>query len=416
MKFSFAIHKSPLVWRLFFVCIAGILLLTSFGLGFLAGKSAENSTAAISGIDNKEPPTFLQNQPTGADFNLYWNVWARLQEKFIDKEKIDVQKMVYGSISGLVNSLGDPYTVFLPPQQSKSFKDEIKGSFGGIGAEIGIKKSILTIISPIKDSPAEKAGLKPKDQVFKINATSTAELTLEEAVRFIRGPIGTSVTLTVFRDTFSAPKDFTIVRDEIRIPTVKYESKGNGIYYIALYNFNEVLGSQFRTALQAFFNSKDRKLIIDLRNNPGGYLNMAVDIASFFTPAGTVIVRERYYNKSEDLYRSNGYNLLKNVPVVLLVNGGSASASEILAGALRDVNGSMLIGDKTFGKGSVQELLNLPNDASLKVTIAKWLTPNGTEINGNGLEPDIKIEIPEKPEEGKDYYVDKAIETLKNKK
>ncbi len=415
MKFLLFSIQSRVFKRLFFIFIAGFFLILTFGFGFLIGKNDEPTAITITGVANKDIPLVFQNTVDGADFALFWTAWSRLQEKFINKDKMNSQKMVYGAISGMVDSLGDPYTVFLPPQQSKAFKDEIKGSFGGIGAEIGIRKSILTIISPIKDSPAEKIGLMPKDNILKINASSTADMPLEEAVSFIRGLIGTTVTLTIFRDSFSAPKEFTITRDEIKIPTIKHESKGNGIYYIALYNFNEVSGNQFRTALQGFFDSKNKKLIIDLRNNPGGFLNMAVDIASFFTPAGTIIVREQYHDKIEDQYRSTGYNLLNKIPTVVIVNGGSASASEILAGALRDVNGSTLIGEKTFGKGSVQELINLPNNASLKVTIAKWLTPNGTEINGNGLDPDIKVQIPEKPEEGKDYYIDKAIEIIKSK-
>ncbi|MEK7636730.1 MAG: S41 family peptidase, partial [Patescibacteria group bacterium] len=298
MKFSLPTIQSHIFKRLFFICLAGFFLALTFGFGFVAGKNAEQPTLTIAGVVNKDIPQAFQNTLNGTDFDIFWTAWSRLQEKFINKDKMDSQKMVYGAISGMVNSLGDPYTVFLPPQQSKAFKDEIKGSFGGIGAEIGIRKSILTIISPLKDSPAEKAKLLPKDQIIKINASSTAEMPLEEAVSFIRGPIGTTVTLTIFRDSFNEPKEFTITRNEIKIPTIKHESKGNGIYYIALYNFNEVSGNQFRTALQGFFDSKDKKLIIDLRNNPGGFLNMAVDIASFFTPAGAIIVREQYHDKT----------------------------------------------------------------------------------------------------------------------
>lgn len=385
----------------------------AFGGGFFLGKN-QQSLSRITGVYNQGVPT-LGNDFEGVDFGLFWNVWGRLQDKFVDKDKLDKQKMVYGAISGLVNSLGDPYTVFLPPQQSKDFKDEIKGSFGGIGAEIGIRKGILTIIAPLKDSPAEKAGIKAKDQILKINATSTAELSLEEAVHFIRGPKGTEVKLFIMRDAFDAPKEFSITRDDIKIPTISYESKGQGIYYIALYNFNEVSGLQFREALQAFFRSGDKKLILDLRNNPGGFLNIAVDIASFFSPAGTPIVKEIYHDKSEDVYRSAGYNLLQQVPTVVIVNSGSASASEILAGALRDNNAIPLVGEKTFGKGSVQELINLPQNASVKITIARWVTPAGTIINGNGLEPDVTVTIPEKPEEDRDYFLEKAIEILKNK-
>ena len=413
MSFKFSLHSVP-VKRIFFILIALAVLGAVFGVGLYVGMRSPLHVSEITGIDNKTPPIGnpdLQN----ADFGLFWSVWNQLQARYVDQDKLDKQKMIYGAISGLVNALGDPYTVFFPPQESKQFAEEIKGSFGGIGAEIGIKKGVLTIVAPLKDSPAEKIGLKAKDSVIKIDGKDTSSLTVEEAVRLIRGPKGTNVKLTIFRESFDAPKDFTITRDDIKIPTVKYESKGDNIYYIALYNFNETAGMEFRKALQAFRDSGHSKLIIDLRNNPGGYLSNAVDIASFFTPAGTVIVRERYESKEEDVYRSAGYDLFGRTKVVILVNGGSASASEILAGALRDINHVQLIGEKTFGKGSVQELVNMSDGTSLKVTIAKWLTPNGNEINGVGLEPDIKVEIPTNPEEGKDYTLDKAIEVLKAK-
>lgn len=419
MKFTFSkytagLRVSPVFKKIFFAVFAACIIAVSFSAGLWIGEHKRPSIEKITGVSNKEIPAIDSNFDS-VDFGLFWDVWSRVQEKFVDKSKIDKQKMVYGAISGLVSSLGDPYTVFFPPQQSKDFKDEIRGSFGGIGAEIGIRKGVLTVIAPLKDSPAEKSGLKAKDQILKINATSTAELTVEEAVHLIRGPKGSSVKLLIFRDSFDAPKEFSIQRDDIKIPTIMYETKGNGIYYIALYNFNEVSGNEFRRALQGFFDSGDKKLIIDLRNNPGGFLNIAVDIASFFTPSGTVIVKEVYYDNTEDVYRSVGYNLLQKVPIVVLVNAGSASASEIFAGAMRDINAIPLIGEKTFGKGSVQEFMNLPEGASLKVTIARWVTPNGTVINGNGLEPDIQVKIPEKPEEGKDYVLDKAIEVLKTK-
>ncbi len=407
-------ENSPSRKSAFFVLASVIVLVLVFGAGFFIGSNSDSPAIEVTGIDNKEPPT-LDPNVKNVDFAQFWDVWSRLQEKFVDPSKMDKEKMVYGAISGLVNSLDDPYTVFFPPQEAKTFEDDIRGSFGGIGAEIGMQKGILTVVAPLKNSPAEKAGLQAKDMILKIDGKDTAKMTVDEAVRNIRGERGTQVKLLVFRDSFEVPKEIAITRDTIRIPIVKHESKGNGIYYIALYNFNEQSGNEFRRALQGFFGSGDKKLILDLRNNPGGYLNLAVDIGSFFTPPGAVIVQEEYRDGTKDVYRSAGYNLLKDVPVVVLVNAGSASASEILAGALRDLNHTQLVGEKTFGKGSVQELVNLPNKASLKVTIAQWVTPNGTVINGNGLEPDVAVKIPEKPEEGKDYYLDKALEILKSK-
>lgn len=407
--------KNLLSKRAFFVFISILVLVGSFSGGYFFGLQSHPSVEKISGVENKNIPSEIDPRFRDADFSLFWDVWAEVQDKFVNKEKLDKEKMVYGAISGLVSSLDDPYTVFFPPQQAEDFKAEISGSFGGIGAEIGIQKGILTVIAPLKDTPADRAGILAKDKILKINDKDTSNMTVDDAVHRIRGPKGTAVTLSIFRDSFAAPKDFKINRDDIKIPTAKHESKGNGIYYIALYNFNEISGNEFRKALQGFFSSGDTKIILDLRNNPGGYLNLAVDIASFFTPAGSTIVKEVYHDKTEDAYRSAGYNLLNGIPIVVLVNGGSASASEILAGALRDLNHSILVGEKTFGKGSVQELVPLKSDSSVKITVAEWFTPNGTKINGTGLEPDFKVKIPDTPEDGKDYYLDKAIEILKSK-
>ena len=276
-----------------------------------------------------------------------------------------------------------------------------------------MRKGILTIISPIKDSPAERAGLKAGDKILKIDDTGTSDLSLTEAVGKIRGEVGTKVRLTIFREEDGEkPIEVTVTRDTIKIPIIKTEKKGD-VFVIQLYHFTENSGFEFRKAIQEFSASGSKKLILDLRNNPGGFLVMAVDIASWFSGPGDVIARERFGDGSEEVYRSSGYRVLEKTPTVILVNEGSASASEIVAGALRDLRGIKLIGQKTFGKGSVQELINLERSSSVKITIAKWLTPNGTEINEKGLEPDVKVEIPKEPEEGKDYTMERALEVLK---
>lgn len=402
-------------WNRHFKAITIVVALLIAGGSFFAGVwyGYENRPGAekVLGVAGKEPTPALSE----IDFNPFWDVWAKLEEKFVDKGKIDRKNLVNGAISGLVKSLGDPYTEFLPPAQTKQFQEDIKGSFSGIGAEIGIRRGTLTIISPLKGSPAERTGLKAGDKILRINATSTQDLLLDEAVRMIRGEKGTEVKLLILRDTFDTPKEYTIRRDEIKIEIISTEQKSNGIFVIKLNHFTENAAYEFRKAIQQFYDSGSNKLIFDLRNNPGGYLTISVDIASWFIPSGEIVARERYASGEEDIYRSNGYRLLEEVPVVVLINEGSASAAEIVAGALRDIRGIKLVGAKTFGKGSVQEVELLDDGSSLKITIAKWLTPKGTEINGIGLEPDVKVELPptEEQDPKRDLILEKGIEMLK---
>lgn len=394
---------------IFFVAL--IIIGVSFFVGTWYGYENRPSIEKVLNVAHKELPPNFQD----VDFDLFWNVWNTVEQKFVDKEKINRQEMVFGAISGLVASLNDPYTEFLPPAETKLFSEEIKGAFGGIGAEIGIRKKILTIIAPLKGSPAEREGIKAGDKIFKIDDKETVDLSIDEAVRLIRGEPGTEVRLTVFRDTFEKAKEIKVKREIINIPIVTTEKKADGVFIIHLNRFTENSAYDFRNAVKEFFESKSQKLIVDLRNNPGGYLVSAVDIASWFLAPGEVVARERYADGTEEVHRSSGYRLLEKVPTLLLVNEGSASASEILAGALRDNKGIKLIGAKTYGKGSVQEVEQLPKNSSLKITIAKWLTPKGDEINGKGLEPDIKVELP--PAEEQDPKVDsvlnKALEIFK---
>ena len=397
--------------RILVIIAAFLILAVSFAAGALYGFNNRPAIEKVLNVLGQKPP----EQFTEVDFNLFWDVWSRLEDKYVDKDKIERKNIVYGAISGLVKSLKDPYTEFLPPAQTKQFQEDIKGSFDGIGAEIGIRKGVLTIISPLKDSPAERVGLKAGDKIFKVDDTVTADLMLDEAVRLIRGPRGTEVKLLVLRDSFDQPKEFKIIRDEIRVSILTTEKKENGIFVIKLNHFTENAAYEFRNAVQEFFRSGSDKLILDMRNNPGGFLVISVDIASWFLPAGDVVARERFADGSEEEYRSSGYRLLQDVPTVVLINEGSASASEIVAGALRDIRGIKLIGTKTYGKGSVQEVQPLPDGSSLKLTIAKWLTPKGTEINGTGLEPDIKVELPPESEQNseKDLIMEKALEVLR---
>ena len=397
--------------KILLVIIISVLLLSLvFGAGVFIGFERRPAIERVKNVISKESVS-----PNTVDFSLFWETWSALQNRYVDKDKIDPQKEVYGAISGMVKSLGDPHTVFFPPAENKQFQQDLKGEFGGIGAELGIRKSVLTVIAPLKNSPAERAGIKSGDKIFKINGDSTENLTLEQAVQKIRGEKGTTVTLTMMRDSFDTPKDFTIVRDTIVVPIIDTKQKEDGIFYIHLLTFSESSPRAFRNAVKEFIDAGNKKLLLDLRGNPGGFLNAAVDVASWFLPAGEIVARERFADGSEDYYRSNGYGILEKIPVVVLLDQGSASASEILAGAIRDVRGIKLVGQKSFGKGSVQELVNLSGGASLKVTIAKWLTPSGKTIEGEGLEPDVKVEItPKDVDAGQDPQLDKALEILKS--
>lgn len=384
-----------------------VLIAAAFGGGVYVGYERRPAIEKVRSVIGKESPT-----PREVDFSQFWDVWARVEDEYVDRANIDRTKLVDGAIAGMVRALGDPYTVYLPPVQAKQFLEDVRGNFGGIGAEIGIRKDILTIIAPLKGSPAERAGLRSGDKIFKINATSTDGLSLEEAVSYIRGEIGTSVTLTIARE--SDVKEVKVTRDNIVIPIITAERKGNGIFLIHLMSFSEKSPQEFRGAVRDFLASGDDKLILDLRGNPGGYLDAAVDIASWFIPSEMVVAHERFADGTETLYKSSGHRLLEKTKVVVLIDQGSASASEILAGALRDDKKIQIIGQKSFGKGSVQTVDSLRGGASLKVTIAKWLTPSGYSISEKGLDPDIAVEVSKDDiENEKDPQLEKAIEVLK---
>ncbi len=354
-----------------------------------------------------------------ADLTQFWKVWNILSDRFVSSTttvtELTTQDKVHGAISGLVKSYGDPYTVFMPPQQAAMFEEDISGNFSGVGMEVGMRDDIITIISPLPGSPAEKAGLSAGDAIIRIDGGSTEGMSIDEAVRLIRGEKGTQVKLTIFRTGESEFRDFDVTRDTISIPTSKTEEKDD-VFIISLYSFNALSEAEMQGALRKYVESGKKKLVLDLRGNPGGYLQSAVSIASYFLPVGKVVVRENFGGDTkEELYRSSGKELGDAAPekMVVLVDGGSASASEILAGALKEHNVATLIGAQTFGKGSVQELIELEDGSSLKVTIARWFTPNGLSISAGGLTPDIAVErTVEDRTAGKDPQLDAALEFL----
>lgn len=337
------------------------------------------------------------NPDEGVDMDEFWRVWNLMDEKYVSAsttEEISDEDKLHGAIQGMVRSYGDPYTLFLPPSDAEKFGEDISGNFGGVGMEVGIRNGVITVIAPLPGTPAEKSGIVAADVIVEIDGASTENMSIDEAVSRIRGEKGTEVSLTIYREGETDFLDIGVVRDTITIPTVKTEQHGD-VFVIALYSFNALAEMKVQEALREYVNSGATKLVFDLRGNPGGFLQSAVAIASYFLPAGEVVVRENFgEGLPEEQYRSSGKTLRGFAPeeMVVLINGGSASASEILAGALSQHGVATLIGENTFGKGSVQELVDLPEGSSLKVTIARWFTPDGSSISDGGLEPDIVIE------------------------
>lgn len=400
--------------RLIKIIIAVTIALLVFGFGYVSGKATTESLFAKDGKVDSQLLNIVK-QTVDNKF-VFWKASSTMPT---DKD------LEYGMIKGYVEAYKDPYTIFFPPKEAKSFTDEVKGSFGGVGMQVGKKENRLVVIAPLKDSPAMKAGIKSGDLIATVDSKDVSGLSVEEVVTLIRGPIGTSVEIGVYHKDETKLSKIKIVRDQIKIPTVDTELRG-GAYVIHLYNFSENSSDLFRQALIKFTNSGNNNLLIDLRGNPGGYLDSAVDIASFFVPQGKVVVSEKQGKNEEELiHRSKGLATFNGYNVGVLVDGGSASASEILAGALKDNKIAKIFGEKSFGKGSVQELMNFTDGSAIKVTIAKWYTPNGISISENGIVPDVEIkqatsteqtkDISTKVEDIIDKQLDKTIvEFLKN--
>ncbi len=388
-----------------------LLAILFFSVGIYIGVSKESEIA--SKLDN----LFSRDTVQAAEVDLapFWKVWNAINEKYPNKEISDQEK-IYGAISGLVESLGDPYSVFFEPEEKEIFEGDIKGKFGGIGVEIGMKNDMLTVIAPIKDTPAYRAGLKTGDKILKIDSTDTLNISIEKAISLIRGKPGTLVTLVISREGEKTSKEVKVVRDTITVPTLDTELRKDGIFVIKLYSFSEDSARLFRNAIKKFASSKSNKLLLDMRGNPGGYLESAVDMSSWFLEQGKIVVTEDYGNSQKPkTYRSRGYNLFgNNLRFVILIDGGSASATEILAGAMQDYKKALLVGEKSYGKGSVQEALKITPDTLLKITVAKWLTPLGKSISEKGLVPDYAVSITKEDlDKNKDPQMEKAVQLLK---
>ena len=368
---------------------------------------------------NKVIRAFINvNQDTGpqeVNWQILWDAIEKINEKYVNRPA-DMQKVLYGAVSGAVSALDDPYSVFLPPKEAKEFKDELAGTLEGIGAEIATKNQLLVVVSPLADSPAEKAGIKAGDYIQKIDGKETAGLAVDEAVGKIRGSAGTKVTLSVFHKGQTKPQDITITRAKIEVQSIESETKevnGKKIGYIQIRRFGDDTAKKLEKIVSDFLVQNVSGVILDVRSNPGGFLEAAVDVASNWVSNGKIVVIQEFGSGVREEYKSEGQARLSGIPTAVLINGGSASASEIVAGALQDQGFAKLVGEKTFGKGSVQELIDLRDDAQVKLTIAKWLTPNGHDLNKDGLEPDEKIELKDEDfEADRDPQMDKAVEML----
>ncbi len=395
------------------ILIVVILIAGSFGFGVYYGKSNQNLNSTISTINESSPIS-----TSTANMDAFWTTWQILDQKFVythkDAKKINDQDKIWDAIQGLTSAYGDPYTVFMPPEESKSFEDNISGNFEGVGMELAIKDNSIVVIAPLKGTPAYLAGVQKGDIVLAIDGKTTADMSVDEAVKLIRGKAGTTVTIKFAREGKTQPIEIKITREVIDVPTVETETKGD-VFIIRLYNFYAPSADKFRSALREFVESGKYKLILDIRGNPGGYLESAVDMASWFLPLGKAVVEEDFGpNIDQQVYRSKGYDIFTNkLKMIILADSGSASASEILAGALQEHKIAQIVGTKTFGKGSVQELIKITPDTSLKVTIARWLTPNGISISDGGLTPDYEVKMNEDDlKSNKDPQMDKAINLL----
>lgn len=356
-----------------------------------------------------------------ADLTMFWKVWGLLEGKYLDPNVFDYKKMVYGAIGGMTGALGDPYTSFFPPTENTRSKEDLSGEFSGVGIQLGFVDKNLAVMSPLPDNPAIRAGIRAgdliihiKDEVKKVDR-DTNGISLPEAVDLIRGKNGTQVVLTIYRDSAKEPKEYKLVRQTIVVPSVSLEWVGanKSVAWLKVSKFGEKTAAEWDKSVKEILTKGERSgIILDLRNNPGGYLQRAVDLGSEFIADGVIVIQQGKVDK--EVFRVNHQGRLVGRKLVILVNRGSASASEILAGALRERANAKLVGETTFGKGTVQEAEDLPGGAGIHITIAKWLLPSGKNIHKEGLKPDVEIKYEPKDNDPKyDNQLEKALEVLK---
>ncbi|OGK58872.1 hypothetical protein A3G65_02515 [Candidatus Roizmanbacteria bacterium RIFCSPLOWO2_12_FULL_37_7b] len=376
MKLSFITHKLLLI----------SLVIALFGAGYRMGEYRTQKELRQKPAYNYTVSNIDEGNTRNIDFALFWETWNALEENYVDKTKLDPKVLYYGAIKGMVSSLGDSYTFFLTPEENQQSKDDLGGKFEGIGAELGLKNNQIVIVTPLKNSPAEKAGVRAGDIILEVDGKSTEGWTLNQAVSEIRGPKGEPVLLTLLR--IDEEIEISIKRDQINIPFVELEFEKD-VAVIELTRFGDNTNKLWDQTVSAI-NQRIRQgtvkgVVLDMRGNPGGFLDGAVYIASEFLPQGKIIVKQQYANDTKEEYTVERRGKLLDIPLVVLINEGSASASEIVAGALRDHERATLVGQKTFGKGSVQQALDLSEGAGVHITISKWILPDGEWINDKGI-------------------------------
>ncbi|MDA2922773.1 S41 family peptidase [Patescibacteria group bacterium AH-259-L07] len=390
---------------------AVIAIILIFIIGIFMGITIERNVIPAKFIPALRIFSIPEAIDADFDYNLFWKVWSSIKEKHVAQPVSD-EDLFYGSIKGLVQGLDDPYSVFLEPDLAKKFLEDISGSFEGVGIEIGIKDNRLTVIAPLPYTPAYRAGLRAGDKIFAIDEKDTIGMSLDEVVHLIRGPKGTPVTLTIWRDGDKRTQDIEIIRDVIEIKTVSWELKGNNIAYIQVSHFSEETWKDFQDIAHVVLRANPNGLIIDLRNNPGGFLDTAVNMAGYWISKDVVTISRDAQDKEVE-YKSSGRGDFSHLDTIVLVNQGSASASEILAGSLQDYKEGTVLGEQTFGKGSVQELESYRDGSALKITIARWYTPLGRSIHDEGITPDIEVEMTSEDYDLKrDPQIDRALEIL----
>lgn len=395
-----------------FLIIAAIMAV-SMSLGWELGHRDitlrwQNYNPKIN-VQNIEPPKNIN-----VDFSQFWDTWDLVSQEYIDKSKLDPQKMVYGAISGMVRSLDDPYTIFLTPEQNKDFNDNMDGSFEGVGIELGYKKGKLVVVAPLKNTPAEKEGVKAGDWIIQIDDKETTDMTTPEAVSLIRGKTGTAVKLTLLHEGEKDPVVKTLTRDVIKIKSVEVSIRDDKIANVRINRFSEQTPSEWDNAVSEILKSNAKGIILDLRGNPGGTVVSSIYVASDFLSPNSIVVKEQKANGEILQTKTTDNHRLQQIPTVVLIDKGSASAAEILAGALLDNKRAKLVGEISFGKGSVQEVKDLPSNSAVHVTFAKWLLPSGASIEKVGLKPDFEVKLTKDDfDNNKDPQLDKALSLLK---
>lgn len=400
--------------------IGVIIVLIALALGWQIGVQMERKRSEMQYSEfidrfalTGSGATYIEDPEKEVDMELLWTVWRLIDRNYVDPDSLDVDKLRFGAVRGLVRGIGDPYSAFMTPKESDDFQDVLRGELEGIGAELTMRDSRIVVVAPLKGSPAATAGLMPQDIITHVDGKDMSETSLQEAVQLIRGQKGTDVTLTVFRPKISDKLDVTITRDAIKVPSVEYEviETGTGaVGLIEINQFGENTVEEARTAATALADKSLSGVVLDLRFNGGGYLDGAIDIASIFLAEGKIVSVHHRGEEVESHY-ALADPLIPDLPMAVLINEGSASASEIVAGALQDHNRATIIGKKSFGKGTVQEVIDLPEGSSLRVTVAKWHTPDGRDLSEEGVMPDIEVDMDmEEFVAGRDSQKDFAVE------